>query len=477
VLPAAIGRGWALGGGAAFLVLCGLTWGFVTDDAWITARYAENLASGDGFAWNPGGERVEGFSNPLLFVLEALVHRAGGSAIAAARVVGIASGLGLVVLLWRLAPPAVGVVAAPVGLLLCALCAPLALWGVGGLETLPAVLALTAGVLLLVADRPRAPLLAGAALAVLPWLRPEGLGVALAVVVLAEGPGLLRRARRASAVRRLALAAGLPLASQALLEIARLAAYGHLLPNSAIYKSGRGMTTDVLERFVLQSGPVLALAACGLVVARGRQRLLAVPVLVYAAGSVGMLNSVNSFSRLMLPAWPTLALLAGVAVAAAHRRRPRAALAVAAVLVAWTAVLAWPVHRFAAAYAACPQDARLEAAAWLRAHTPRGTVYSVSDAGLLPLRAGERVAVDQLRLNEAQLQRTGRLPLPQEIDLVYDARPQVLVLASTRPDRLAGRYAADRTMTSDPRFSEYRLAHVAGGGADCRYSLFLYRLR
>jgi arabinofuranosyltransferase len=334
-------------------------------------------------------------------------------------------------------------------------------------------------VLYLIAGRPAH---AGAALAVLPWLRPEGLGVAIAVVVLAEGPDRLRRARPATAARRLALAAGLPLASQALLEIERLAVYGHLLPNSALYKSGRGMTTEVLERFVIQAPPLLLLAGAGLLAARRRQRLLVVPALVYAAGSVGMLDSVNSFSRLLLPVWPALALLAGLAIAAAHRRLPRTGAALAAggagLFALSAATMAGLATRLSESYAACAQDARLEAAAWLRASTPPGTVYSVSDAGLLPLRAGDRTAVDQLRLNEAQFARTGRLPLPQEIDLVYDARPDVLVLASTTPGRLTGRYVADRTMTTDPRFKRYALAHVASGdGAGCRYHLFLYRQR
>jgi arabinofuranosyltransferase len=315
---------------------------------------------------------------------------------------------------------------------------------------------------------------------VLPWLRPEGLGVALAAIVLAEAPGLVRRAGRRSAAQRLALAAGLPLVSEGVLEAARLAIYGHLLPNPVLYKSGRGMTTAVAERFIDQAAPLLGFAACGLLAARGRQRVLAVPPLIYAAGSVGMLDSVNTFSRLLLPAWPALALLAGIAIATVHRRLPRSGTAVAAGLAALLVVPAVAtadmVRRFGQEYTACAQDARVEAATWLRANTPPGTVYSISDAGLLPHRAGPRVAVDQLRLNEAQFQRTGRLPLPQEIALVYDARPEVLVLASTTPDRFTGRYAADRTMRRDARFAAYRLAAVArGDGRGCNYHLFLYR--
>ena len=35
------------------------------DDAMISMRYARNLARGYGLVWNPGGERIEGYTNPL----------------------------------------------------------------------------------------------------------------------------------------------------------------------------------------------------------------------------------------------------------------------------------------------------------------------------------------------------------------------------------------------------------------------------
>ncbi len=44
------------------------------DDAMISMRYARNLAEGYGLVWNPGGARVEGFTNPLWVVFMALVH-------------------------------------------------------------------------------------------------------------------------------------------------------------------------------------------------------------------------------------------------------------------------------------------------------------------------------------------------------------------------------------------------------------------
>src|SRR4051794_27685585 len=72
-----VDRLWLGGCISGFLALCWLLRQFVTDDAWITARYAENLAAGQGFAWNPGGPRVEGFSNPLLVAAEAMGHPIG----------------------------------------------------------------------------------------------------------------------------------------------------------------------------------------------------------------------------------------------------------------------------------------------------------------------------------------------------------------------------------------------------------------
>jgi hypothetical protein len=44
------------------------------DDAMISMQYARNLAAGNGPVWNAGGERVEGFTNPLWVGVMALFH-------------------------------------------------------------------------------------------------------------------------------------------------------------------------------------------------------------------------------------------------------------------------------------------------------------------------------------------------------------------------------------------------------------------
>src|SRR5581483_3534311 len=44
------------------------------DDEMVSMRYANNLAHGLGLVWNPGGIRVEGFTNPLWTLYMTLYH-------------------------------------------------------------------------------------------------------------------------------------------------------------------------------------------------------------------------------------------------------------------------------------------------------------------------------------------------------------------------------------------------------------------
>lgn len=44
------------------------------DDAMVSMRYARNFAHGYGLVWNPGGERVEGYTNPLWVLYMSIVH-------------------------------------------------------------------------------------------------------------------------------------------------------------------------------------------------------------------------------------------------------------------------------------------------------------------------------------------------------------------------------------------------------------------
>ena len=100
-------------------------------------RYAENLAGGHGFVWNPGGPTVEGFSNPLLVGVEALGAAAGLPPIDVARGLGIGCGIALLALIHVEGTAVLGRTAARAGMLLTALFPPFVLWAVGGSSRCP----------------------------------------------------------------------------------------------------------------------------------------------------------------------------------------------------------------------------------------------------------------------------------------------------------------------------------------------------
>lgn len=59
--------------GSSFLIN-GTRYFSLFDDEMISMRYARNFSQGAGLVWNPGGERVEGFTNPLWVLLMTLFH-------------------------------------------------------------------------------------------------------------------------------------------------------------------------------------------------------------------------------------------------------------------------------------------------------------------------------------------------------------------------------------------------------------------
>jgi len=88
----------------AFLCLCGIYLlmekfragqiSLVTDDAWIFAQFARNLANGFGFSYNPG-EPVPGFSSALWVVLSAIGYKLTGQFVLP-KLMGILAGLGTI---------------------------------------------------------------------------------------------------------------------------------------------------------------------------------------------------------------------------------------------------------------------------------------------------------------------------------------------------------------------------------------------
>ena len=83
----------AIAGSALILFLHGWRYfGYTSDDAYISYRYARNLADGAGLVWNPG-EHVEGYSNFLWTVLLAASDKLGAAPVRTGRWLGFAAQL------------------------------------------------------------------------------------------------------------------------------------------------------------------------------------------------------------------------------------------------------------------------------------------------------------------------------------------------------------------------------------------------
>jgi hypothetical protein len=112
------------------------SWWYV-EDAAISFSYAHNLASGEGLVTVPGGERVEGFSNPTWTLLLALLDLLGISPWIAAKLLGAGLSVGALWLGLRWAETLMGEDAgpwpalAPVAL---AVSPQLVVWSASGLE-------------------------------------------------------------------------------------------------------------------------------------------------------------------------------------------------------------------------------------------------------------------------------------------------------------------------------------------------------
>src|SRR5262245_16454258 len=84
-----------------FTVLFFRRWRFVIDDAFISLRYARNLAMGHGLVYN-AGERVEGYTNFLWTLFLALPHLLHVDPIAVMKLANLALALATSWLVYRL---------------------------------------------------------------------------------------------------------------------------------------------------------------------------------------------------------------------------------------------------------------------------------------------------------------------------------------------------------------------------------------
>ena len=71
------------------------------EDAAISFTFARHLAEGEGLVAYPGGERVEGYSNPLWMLIMSVVLALGLDPVPASKLIALACAATLLVLLYR----------------------------------------------------------------------------------------------------------------------------------------------------------------------------------------------------------------------------------------------------------------------------------------------------------------------------------------------------------------------------------------
>jgi hypothetical protein len=194
-LLARIGWPWrvALAASLTGLLAHAYHYAFLTDDAYISFRYARNLSDGAGLVFNPGYEAVEGYTNFLWVLLLAGLDRLGAAPHVAAIPLSLACSAGLwavtAVCAARWAPPGRGGAAAAIATGLLAVTPSVAVWSTGGLETRLFELLIVSGVFRLISEdaalqrgSSRVWPLAALWLALATLTRPDGLLIAASVL-------------------------------------------------------------------------------------------------------------------------------------------------------------------------------------------------------------------------------------------------------------------------------------------------------
>src|SRR5215471_13513339 len=93
---------------AGYLIACYQLQRVIADDAYISFRFARNLAEGYGLVWNIGGEPVEGYTDPLWVFLLSGVCRLGFDIEKIYPWLAIGATLGTIVLILNLVQPKAG---------------------------------------------------------------------------------------------------------------------------------------------------------------------------------------------------------------------------------------------------------------------------------------------------------------------------------------------------------------------------------
>lgn len=476
----------ALGLVLPMLVVLGNAWkvrDFTVDDAYISFRYAENLANGHGLVYNIG-ERVEGYTNFLWTVLLALFHRLGAPVPAAAKVLGAISAcaaLGPAFLLSkRLRPLHRAPSLAP---WLLASSFLITGYSVFGLETPLFIALVLAGTEAFFREEEaggQKPWISGLFFALAAWTRPEAPLLFGLLVIWQEGPIFERR----SLLRIAAFAA--PVALHLLF---RKSYYGAWLPTTLSAKTG-DFTQQIqggshyIRNYFLHASPILWLGLGSIAISIVRRKRDGLSIAAMGSVFVFYVLLVGGdwmpYFRFLAPAEPFLFLLADDALRGLLERRERA---VALGALTFAGVVA--VMRISSLTAAQQKiisedkafwdDAAGRTAEWLVKNAEPGPL-AIMDIGYVGYRTKFPI-VDMLGLLAPEI---ARLPGGYTwkvgegyTDAVFNRNPRYFLIIATGRSCLTPTKPGGRAVMEDERFrTGYRLREpitLRDGHAWCIY--------
>lgn len=465
------------------------------DDAYISYRYAKNLARGLGLVFNEG-ERIEGYTNFLFTLLLAAAYQLGADIDRAAKAIGALSALGSIACTYAISTRLAPVRAVPVvSTWLLAGSIVTAGGAMFGLETSFFVFLLLLATWLFLRERgrPEAFPWSGAALALAGLTRPEApMFAGLLMLFLAGKPApegaktsVLAPIRDLFERRNLVRAAlfVVPVAAHL---VFRRAYYGEWVPNTFTAKTGNldqqlALGIAYVREYAAQGGPVVFVGLGGLWLAISRRRrdlgalaAIAVAVLVYVVLVGGDWMKVFRWYRFMAPFDPFCFLLADVFVRELVDRRGRwagVAVGLFAVHTAWVRSRAFTDGaRVIDGEHAFWTTAAGGVASWFQANGERGTI-AVADMGYIAY-ATDYPILDMLGLVDPVISKLPggytRKTGPGYVERVFQVKPRyfVFVGSATGCERLP--FPAQSRLKNDARFrGRYdvlaQVRHSAGG--------------
>lgn len=426
-----------LGLGVLFVLGTRAAWFFTIDDAFITFRYSDNLAAGDGPVWNVGEDPVEGFTNFLWMLWHTPFALLGLDLALVAKLTSFAAGAAALALLVRYCHQRYGLIAALVAGGAFVVFIPTYFHITSGLETMAfAALLLRAVIVGLRAvngqpvrawEPPLLLVLAG-------MLRPEG--VLAALPAFAAWAWTARRDRHA----RL-WTAGAALVGGGYFAW-RWAYYGHPFPNTFYVKFGNVAAGEIwLQNITPVLLPLLLCAAALL----ARKDTRATGVIITATVAATYLTylvsgpTMDYLYRFAYHAFPVLCLAAGLA--AGPFKKWWLGAGIGAITVGWTAVTGAQAPDLPLIANYGPDLARTHIPlghALATADIPEDKrTLAVNDAGAIPYYSHWHT-IDFIGLNDEPIAH-GADPTHR----VTDAHPTVIIVRSYTPDIPADAYGLD----------------------------------